>query len=175
MEEKTDVYLCLNCGEPIVKDPRAKRLNSTRFHNGCQIRYISKLPKTKECECGCKELINSFDVNGLPRRFKAGHWAKTEECKGEKTGNFGDYRCKSNGYWLVRVLDHPFVDSRGYYPEHRLVWEQCNKAILLPWGVVHHINHKRDDNRIENLEVMMKVDHDRLESYLRQRNNGSFI
>lgn len=44
---------------------------------------------------------------------------------------------------------------------HRLVWEAWHGPI--PAGhVVHHVNHKRDDNRIENLRVMTSSDHSRL-------------
>ena len=48
-------------------------------------------------------------------------------------------------------------DGRKYL--HRLVWEEYNKACLLHWITVHHINHIKTDNRIENLEAMMHSDH----------------
>ena len=85
----------------------------------------------------------------------------------------GKYK-SARGYVHILKPDHHFCDIRGYIVEHHIVWEEYHKASLLSWGVVHHINHIRHDNRIENLEAMMKVEHDRLESYLRQRNNGSF-
>lgn len=35
--------------------------------------------------------------------------------------------------------------------------------------IVHHINHKRDDNRIENLKLMTKKEHARLHMLERKR------
>ena len=42
--------------------------------------------------------------------------------------------------------------------EHRIVWERYNGAI--PAGmVIHHINRRRSDNRIENLAIMTPGEH----------------
>jgi predicted MarR family transcription regulator len=41
---------------------------------------------------------------------------------------------------------------------HRLLWEQTNGPI--PKGsVVHHVNHDKRDNRIENLALMTRQEH----------------
>ena len=41
---------------------------------------------------------------------------------------------------------------------HRLLWEQANGPI--PNGsVVHHVNHDKRDNRIENLALMTRQEH----------------
>lgn len=63
------------------------------------------------------------------------------------------------GYVRIMNTSHPFVSSNGYVPEHRLVWEEHNKAILLPWTDIHHINGVRDDNRIENLKPVFHRQH----------------
>lgn len=64
------------------------------------------------------------------------------------------------GYVWVYKPTHHFA-RKGAVREHRLVWEEHNKASLLPWTDVHHINGDRADNRPENLEAMMKGQHTR--------------
>ena len=56
------------------------------------------------------------------------------------------------------------------YEEHRLVWEVFNDACLLPWGVVHHKNGIKDDNRPENIEAMTRSQHSSLHSSQRWKN-----
>jgi hypothetical protein len=60
---------------------------------------------------------------------------------------------QDQGYVLVLVPDHPHADRHGYVREHRLVMEQSLGRYLVPGEVVHHRNHVRDDNRLENLEL----------------------
>lgn len=65
------------------------------------------------------------------------------------TGSF-----KQQGYVKRRMAYHPRVDCRGYVLEHRLIVEESLNRILEVDEVVHHLNHIRDDNRIENLQVV---------------------
>ena len=43
--------------------------------------------------------------------------------------------------------------------EHRLIMEQHIGRYILPDEVVHHKNGVRDDNRLENLELMTFKEH----------------
>ena len=60
---------------------------------------------------------------------------------------------KMSGYIMRKAPYHPYANSRGYVPEHRLVMEnQINRYLVPRKELVHHINGVRDDNRIENLQ-----------------------
>jgi len=69
------------------------------------------------------------------------------------------YIVTHNGYTMVQRPKHVQADSKGYVRLHRLLMEEHIGRTLDLCEVVHHINGDKSDNRIENLEVMMKADH----------------
>ena len=71
--------------------------------------------------------------------------------------------CKCRGYYTVGING-----KTKYY--HRLVWEYFNGPI--PTGMdIDHINNKRDDNRISNLQILSHKDNCRCR--LKNKNNIS--
>lgn len=71
----------------------------------------------------------------------------------------GHMRKRPDGYIKVYVPDHPFASKDGYVMEHILVMEKHIGRYITRDEVVHHINHIRDDNRIENLRLMTFKEH----------------
>jgi hypothetical protein len=69
------------------------------------------------------------------------------------------YRGKhSDGYVVIKLQPDDFFYTMsgrdGYVFEHRLVMAHSLGRCLHSWEIVHHLNHKRDDNRIENLQLV---------------------
>jgi len=76
----------------------------------------------------------------------------------------GRYTTERDGYVFVYVPEHPNAKRSGtggggYVLEHRLVIEKSLGRYLTNNEEVHHINGKKDDNRIENLELVVKKFH----------------
>jgi len=57
------------------------------------------------------------------------------------------------GYILIYSPNHPFRDKTRYVWEHRLVVEKHIGRYLKPKEQVHHVNHNKKDNQIQNLMV----------------------
>ncbi len=62
------------------------------------------------------------------------------------------------GYYQLFEPTHPLANKSGYVLEHRkIAWDA--KLITNPSLQVHHINGVKDDNRIENLEIITASEH----------------
>lgn len=94
----------------------------------------------------------------------------TELKKGQKPHNFRgesftQSRPQSGTYRYIYVPDHPNATTRGYVREHRLVMEEKLGRYLGADEVIDHINMNTLDNRPENLRLMKKRDHDRMNTW----------
>lgn len=73
--------------------------------------------------------------------------------------NKGGRRINTGGYIEVWNPTHLNSNGKGYVLEHRLVMSDYIKRPLLKSEDVHHINENKQDNRIENLELLTKSEH----------------
>ena len=74
----------------------------------------------------------------------------------------GARKHRQDGYISVFLPTHPNASKDGFVMEHILIMENHIGRILKEDEVVHHKNKIRDDNRIENLELMTFKEHARL-------------
>lgn len=92
-----------------------------------------------------------------------------------KPSKYGGHRKRrKDGYIAVFCPHHPMKTKEGYVMEHILVMEEHIGRYVTRDEVVHHKNHIRDDNRLENLELMTFKEHAGLhmkERWDKRRNN----
>lgn len=79
---------------------------------------------------------------------------------GKKHPNWkGGRKTNSKGYIQILMPDHHLSDPKGYVYEHRLIIEKKLGRYLMNNEIVHHIDHDRQNNREDNLQVMTRGQH----------------
>jgi SWI/SNF-related matrix-associated actin-dependent regulator 1 of chromatin subfamily A len=74
----------------------------------------------------------------------------------------GGRQIDADGYVMVLAPEHPRARTNGYFYEHILIMEQhLGRYVLWPKEVVHHKNGIKQDNRIENLQLLTQAEHHR--------------
>lgn len=84
----------------------------------------------------------------------------------------------STGHVKVRVgKGHPLADRNGYAYEHLVVWVSYGHLRPQQGQVLHHANGDKTDNRIENLHLMTRADHNSLHNSEKERcgSTGKFV
>lgn len=126
------------------------------------------------CACGkCGMMISPIRWDGRPlKRFVSGHnygitTPPPPHFSGPRHPRWKDVIINRDGYRYVKAPRHPNCNSQGYIREHRLIMEKHIGRYLRPDEIVHHINENTGDNRIENLQLMLRNDHDRYHTTIR--------
>ncbi len=147
---------CLKCGRQADAKSKTQRfcsLSCANSFNGKGKSHTWQMLKPIQCKM-CNRTFQPKEGRQVfcSKRCSTRHIAK---------GRPGRRQTKK-GYIATWKPLHPSAGKSGYVMEHRLVMESHLGRFLKRNEVVHHKNGVKDDNRLENLELMSKRKHDRL-------------
>ena len=135
-----------------LKCKGCERIRGVKTHGMKASSYLVKSPYCRSCGA-----LNAKD------KISKG-WFKI----GQKPWNSGKTGVQES---FRKGISNGYINNRGYKCyfrngketlEHREVMENKLERKLSSNEVVHHINHKRTDNRLGNLEIMSLSEHTRL-------------
>lgn len=119
------------------------------------------------------KISNSLKGKPSPRKnTKLSESTKEKISKANTQKGIGHKKTRKDGYNYIYFPDHPKSTKEGYIMEHDLIMECFIGRWLKEDKVVHHINHIRNDNRIENLKLMTHKEHARLHMLERFNKKG---
>ena len=151
--------------------------HSTIYSGTCEICknafYTTHRKSSGNCSLKCARLFNRKRIYVKCIVCKKIIWRFLAEAKRNRTNNFFCSPKCQHSYWIGK--NHPawnggWITNSGYkefntnskrFRYHRYIMEKHIGRKLKSFEVVHHMNHDRLDNRIENLEIMSKSDHSR--------------
>lgn len=110
----------------------------------------SHLYRRRTCSKSCLALLKSVEMEGESNH----QYGRRGEDRGMAFK--GGRRISTWGYVLI------YVSTNRYEFEHRLVMEKSIGRKLEHDEHVHHINGNKQDNRMDNLQVLSKSEHQRI-------------
>jgi len=120
------------------------------------IEYLGKSQWVCECECDNIKLIRADALrNGDTKSCGCLIGELGRAKRGILNPLWKGGRKIWEGYAYIRIDNEPGKHAK-YIPEHRQIMEHHLGRKLLPGETIHHKNGVRDDNRLENLELMIR-------------------
>jgi len=145
-KERRPVKICKSCGKQF------RSANKKYCSTDCFLKERKRKPRN------CLVCGMSFHPTTEARKYCSTKCARiAPRPKGQLNPCWKGRSVTQGGYVLLRLNDDSqFASMRtqvGYVLEHRLVMAKSLKRVLSKREEVHHLNGKRHDNRIENLQL----------------------
>ena len=111
-----------------------------------------------------KSICEKMSATRISRHYKMSDKQKkiiseANSCNFDGMNGYGHTKPRSDGYISCYVPRHPYCHKDKYAMLHTVIMERSIGRYLYRDEVVHHVNGVRDDNRIENLQLMKTHDH----------------
>lgn len=140
--------------------PRCKRVGKRIYKGYCsKAHYILNKRRTKKVVLPCAY---------------CGDYVKRNPSQVSKSGNVYCKKCKkprgeNHVRWKGGIYNRPdgyrlISTDKGWKREHVVVWEEANKACVLPWAQahIHHLDENKLNNSADNLLLLSSEEHGRI-------------
>lgn len=151
---KLHITICLQCGIEFgsyVNNSKVCSKKCSNIYVGLKIRK----GKYKKCLVCNKDF---WEMPSEPKKSCSNKCRNINKKLGLPTGEYYSY----DGYIVINRLK----DGRKQIKKHRFIMEQYIGRILNPKEIVHHINENKIDNRIENLQIVSRIEHNKIHRFL---------
>ena len=98
--------------------------------------------------------------------------SESKKCHYDGLNGYGHTKKHNRGYILCYVPDHPNAHSDGYVMLHTVLMEISIGRYLSENEVVHHRDGNRENNNINNLELMTAKEHQSMHMKARHSEGG---
>lgn len=165
--ERPRDLVCTQCGKEYIGNRKSKRCQECIhpvFFKICEqcgkeYRQTKQNKRTRFCSIRC--MADSRTTLVTMKCAECGKEFKRKPSQVERASkNFCSKDCFTNNR---RGSGNPnYYVKRNYKREHRTVMENYLGRKLGRYEVIHHINGNKQDNRIENLQIMTNSEHAKL-------------